>query len=130
MSNDAIYLVVWNMKDEKGREGLDYWLSSINSKAPSSQVIVVGTHLDEVKSKVSVEHLKDKYPIIKHFSYVSCIGKDTLTSWISGEGIGINKLRDVITRMAVKLMIEIPKSYMKLAETIAIQVGVNLCNNT
>src|SRR5687768_88760 len=101
MSSHAIYVVVWNMRDNKGIEGLEYWLSSIFSKAPDSQVIVAGTHLDE-GVKVSAEHLKEKYPLIKHFFYTSCVG----------QAQGIDELREALVAMSTDQLMEIPRSYL------------------
>ena len=107
MSNNAIYIVVWNMRDNKGKEGLEYWLNSIVSRTPTSQVIVVGTHLDE-GSEVSVDYLKNKYQIIECFFSVSCVGKLD----------GIEQLREKLISMVTNQSLEIPHSYIMLAESI------------
>lgn len=50
LSKRSIYLVVWKITDgEKGIVGLHSWLVNIQSRAPNSPVIIVGTHYDLVK---------------------------------------------------------------------------------
>lgn len=50
LSKRAIYLVVWKITDgEKGVIGMHNWLVNIQSRAPNSPVIIVGTHYDLVK---------------------------------------------------------------------------------
>ena len=50
LSKRSIYLVVWNMLDGLlGIREITQWLVNIQARAPSSPVIIVGTHLDEVK---------------------------------------------------------------------------------
>ena len=107
MSSQCIYVIVWNMRDTNGVKGLEYWLSSIRSKAGDSQVIIVGTHLDQ-GALVSAEHLRQKYPEIKGFFSVSCVGK----------GEGVDHLRQSLVDIASNQMLDIPSSYFKLAEAI------------
>ncbi|OTF71339.1 leucine-rich repeat serine/threonine-protein kinase 1-like protein, partial [Euroglyphus maynei] len=50
LSKRAIYLVIWKITDgEKGVIGIHNWLVNIQSRAPNSPVIIVGTHYDLVK---------------------------------------------------------------------------------
>ncbi|KAF7489736.1 Leucine-rich repeat serine/threonine-protein kinase 1 [Sarcoptes scabiei] len=50
LSKQSIYLVVWKITEgEKGVQGLRSWLVNIQSRAPNSPVIIVGTHYDLVK---------------------------------------------------------------------------------
>jgi hypothetical protein len=42
--------VVWKITDgKKGMNEIQQWLINIQARAPNSPVIIVGTHLDEVK---------------------------------------------------------------------------------
>ena len=97
------------MRDTKGKEGIEYWLSSIFSKSPNSQIIIVGTHLDE-GSKVTVDELKEKYENkIKECFYVSCVGN----------GEGIDELREKLIEIGDENgRKEIPKSYHQIATKI------------
>ena len=50
LSQQSLYLLVFDLKmGEEGLKELEPWLSSIASRAPKSYVIIVGTHLDEIK---------------------------------------------------------------------------------
>ncbi|OQV15651.1 Leucine-rich repeat serine/threonine-protein kinase 1 [Hypsibius exemplaris] len=50
LSRRSIYLVVWNMMDGvAGIREVTQWLVNIQARAPSSPVIIVGTHLDEIR---------------------------------------------------------------------------------
>ena len=50
LSKRSIYLVVWKITDgERGVDGLHSWLLNIQSRAPNSPVIIIGTHFDLVK---------------------------------------------------------------------------------
>ena len=45
--------VVWKITDgKKGMNELQQWLINIQARAPNSPVVIVGTHLDEVKVKM------------------------------------------------------------------------------
>lgn len=47
LSKRSMYLVVWRLTDgESGVDGIQQWLVNIQSRAPSSPVIIVGTHED------------------------------------------------------------------------------------
>eukprot|EP00731_Ephydatia_muelleri_P016582 Em0009g1006a len=64
LSRNTLYLVVWNMEEgDKGIEYLQPWLLNIQSRAPHSPVIIVGTHYDKLpsaKAKDLREHYKQK----------------------------------------------------------------------
>eukprot|EP00117_Sycon_ciliatum_P031638 scpid2508/ scgid0311/ Leucine-rich repeat serine/threonine-protein kinase 1; Leucine-rich repeats, ras-like domain, kinase protein 1; PARK8-related kinase len=57
----TLFLVVWKLTDgEKGIDELEQWLVNIQSRAPDSPVLIVGTHLDELPNsnrKARVEEL-------------------------------------------------------------------------
>lgn len=49
ISRRAIYLVCWKLsEEEKGIDEIHQWLSNIQTRAPGSPVIVVGTHQDQL----------------------------------------------------------------------------------
>ena len=48
LSNRAVYLLLWNVRQGYEHAGLDFWLSSIACHAPKAPIIVVGTHVDKV----------------------------------------------------------------------------------
>ena len=52
LSSRSLYLLLFNLKDgEKGVQELRPWLNNIALRAPKSCIIIVGTHLDEVKDE-------------------------------------------------------------------------------
>ncbi|KAL3877512.1 hypothetical protein ACJMK2_035210 [Sinanodonta woodiana] len=52
LSPRSLYLVVWNLKDgNPGVDDLRQWLVNIQANASGAPVIIVGTHLDEVRKK-------------------------------------------------------------------------------
>jgi len=59
ISKRAIYLLVWKLTD--GLRGIDQlagWLHNIQSRAPDSSVIIVGTHYDEIVPQNRAEVIK------------------------------------------------------------------------
>jgi GTPase SAR1 family protein len=49
ISRRAIYLVCWKLsEEEKGIDEIHQWLSNIQTRAPGSPVIIVGTHHDQL----------------------------------------------------------------------------------
>ncbi len=49
ISKRALYLVCWKLtEEEKGINEIQHWLSNIQTRAPGSPVIVVGTHQDQL----------------------------------------------------------------------------------
>jgi GTPase SAR1 family protein len=49
ISRRAIYLVCWKLsEEEKGIDEIHQWLSNIQTRAPGSPVIIVGTHHDQI----------------------------------------------------------------------------------
>ncbi|CAF0874165.1 unnamed protein product, partial [Brachionus calyciflorus] len=57
ISKRAIYLVCWKMtEEEKGINEIHHWLSNIQTRAPGSPCIIVGTHQDQL---VKLKNYKD-----------------------------------------------------------------------
>ncbi|XP_047142009.1 leucine-rich repeat serine/threonine-protein kinase 1 isoform X1 [Hydra vulgaris] len=91
LTSNTLYLIVFNVTH--GREGVDSlapWLLNIQSRAPLSRVIIVGTHIDclPVESKAStLSRLKDEilmkydkkgFPLIANCNFVSNITSEGL----------------------------------------------------
>lgn len=50
----SLYLVIWKITDgEEGVNGMLQWLINIQSQAPGSSVIIIGTHLDILKNRAT-----------------------------------------------------------------------------
>ncbi|XP_068457694.1 leucine-rich repeat serine/threonine-protein kinase 1 isoform X2 [Clinocottus analis] len=57
-TDKALYVVIWNLAlGEEAVADLQTWLLNIEARAPSSAVVVVGTHLDLIDSKFRTERL-------------------------------------------------------------------------
>ena len=64
LSKRSLYLVVWKITDGfKGVNEIFQWLVNIQSRAPNSPVIIVGTHYDisNEQSEVLQQHIRDKF---------------------------------------------------------------------
>ena len=61
LSKRSLYLAVWNVMDEKdGIAELKPWLNNIILRAPKSQIVIVGTHLDKLIAKLGREEANAK----------------------------------------------------------------------
>lgn len=59
-SNQALYLVVWDMRNHSPRNidlKVQFWIDLIQVRAPGSSIIVVGTHMDSLSSSKAEEVL-------------------------------------------------------------------------
>jgi leucine-rich repeat kinase 2 len=117
VTDAAIYLVLFNLFDLTGSR-VEYWLSSIQARAPNSAVVVVGTHLDECKAKYAEEifrHLKKKYQ--RAFpNIVDYVAVSTKT------GKHVPELRARLAQVAAKKKLigqQVPSSYMLIMRRIA-----------
>ncbi|XP_032226652.2 leucine-rich repeat serine/threonine-protein kinase 2 isoform X2 [Nematostella vectensis] len=139
ISTLSLYILVWNLEEgEEGAARLEGWLDTISARAPGSSLVIVGTHLDRIKSNISdygedyVSHMHNvvvelcelpKYNriCVKAIKEVSC-GLE------SREGIDDlrNKIYDIASSLLksgpnqVPVMGEpIPHSYFTVEELIA-----------
>ncbi|KAL4233400.1 hypothetical protein ACF0H5_008081 [Mactra antiquata] len=107
LSNRAVYLLLWNVRQGYEHAGLDFWLSSIACHAPKAPILVVGTHIDKVeKYRLPEDNLKARYPQIVAFHYVS-----------SYTGSGVQELSKTIIEntLSQKYMGEkIPEAWLTL----------------
>lgn len=77
LSKRSIYLVVWKITDgEKGVEGLHSWLLNIQSRAPNSPVIIIGTHFDLVKEYYPPFFSSDLQKSIRERYMADCVDAD------------------------------------------------------
>lgn len=64
LSKRSLYLVVWRITDGlKGVSEIFQWLVNIQSRAPNSPVIIVGTHYDvsNEQSEIMQQYIRDKF---------------------------------------------------------------------
>ncbi|XP_013415785.1 uncharacterized protein LOC106177527 isoform X2 [Lingula anatina] len=111
LSDRAVYLLLWNIRQGHEHAGLDFWLNSIAVHAPKAPILVVGTHLDEVsKVEIPVEEMQEKYSQIKGFHFVSSH---------SGQGIPVLQDQLLDVTLAQSYMGEqIPKAWLNLEREI------------
>ncbi|XP_033120529.1 leucine-rich repeat serine/threonine-protein kinase 1-like isoform X2 [Anneissia japonica] len=141
LTKRSLYLVLWKLTDgEKGINELQQWLVNIQARAPNSPVIIVGTHLDVLRSGprysrdylmdltrkvnerfIDIAHPQDLgLPDVRAFVPVNCV-----------RGSSVTKLRDTIYDTAFSitgrdkrdreplLKHPVPTSYLALEKAIA-----------
>ncbi|XP_071070427.1 leucine-rich repeat serine/threonine-protein kinase 1 isoform X2 [Dasypus novemcinctus] len=140
-TDKALYVVVWNLAlGEEAVANLQFWLLSIEAKAPNAVVLVVGTHLDLIETKFRVERIATLrayvlalcrspsgsratgFPDItfKHLHELSCKsleGQEGLRQLIFHVTCSMKAVGDTIgsQRLVGRL---IPRSYLSLQEAV------------
>jgi internalin A len=109
LTKRSLYLLVFKGREQFNRNRVEYWLDTISSRAPESEVILVATECESRTPRVPVEELRARYPdLLKHkrcFFEVGC-----------ATGKGVKALKKNIQRRASKLEVmgaEWPESYAK-----------------
>jgi hypothetical protein len=93
-------------------ESVDYWLRSISLKAPTSTVILVGTHMDQmVDSKKPKQLLQN---LLKE--YGNLVSKSFFVS--NSTGIGIKELKQYLIDLIMEHQIEIPAPWLILGNVL------------
>ena len=115
LSDRAVYLLVWNMAKAEEDSRVEYWLKSIETRAPKAPVILVGSHLDDKVCTPEyvddlVEAMRNKYmqrfPNIQSIIPISCSTKK-----------GINEVRlwlETVVLAQPHMGELIPTSYLEL----------------
>ena len=86
MSEDALYVVVWDPRQPLEHARIDYWLASITAKAPEAPIILVATHRDAPEFALSMTALENRllevqdrylsrFPKIRSITAVSCVSQ-------------------------------------------------------
>jgi leucine-rich repeat kinase 2 len=120
LSERSLYLIVFNLVDESSIKKVDYWLASIQIRAPDAPIFLVGTHMDDKMCTAAhidsllggLAKLKGTYPKIDYITAVSCK---------PGEESNIDELRQEIISVAMKqrhMGMEVPKMYLALEEKV------------
>lgn len=95
LTKRALYIFVWDARQEEEYGRIDYWLNTIESFAGESPILIVVNKCDESRrniQEIDKENLKNNFPQILDFYYVSC-----------KNNININELRTRIKEEAVIL---------------------------
>jgi len=114
MTKRCLYLLVFKGRERFEMPKIEYWLDTIRSRAPESEVILVATECETRTPRVPVEELRARYPdLLKYKKCFFEVGCST--------GKGVKALRKHIQRRAAKLEVmgkDWPMSYAKTEEKI------------
>ncbi|XP_067017125.1 leucine-rich repeat serine/threonine-protein kinase 1-like isoform X3 [Acropora muricata] len=129
LSPNTLYLAVWNVAHgEEGVETLRKWLLNIQARAPFSDVLIVGTHLDLLpksnrQSRVDALKLSIAQKYLDNQGFPKIVG-NIMVSPVTGENIP--ELKELIYSKALKVKDNgetvigrrVPKSYIDLQQAI------------
>ena len=109
-SEQALILLVWDMRGNYDGTTIRKWLGNLRDRAPGAKVILVGTQSDQPHGSYPKEDLRKDFPQIIHTCEVSSV-----------TGEGIEALKVVMQREAAKLPTmgqEWPETWWKGAEAL------------
>ena len=119
LTPQCVYLVVFSLTDPDYEQRVKYWLKvvqSIMEKSQQIKIVVIGTHLDKVKSgqeeklKASLQRLLAKHSSVMAHVFVSCIeDQDKVAEKIS-RGIELAAQESGLVER------EVPKSYLAVCQ--------------
>ncbi|KXJ22658.1 leucine-rich repeat serine/threonine-protein kinase 1 [Exaiptasia diaphana] len=129
LSPSTLYLCVWNVTlGEEGIESLRQWLLNIKARAPFSDVLIVGTHMDRLPKKVRESRLdKLRQMVMNKFGdskgFPKIVGNITISA-TTGENVV--ELREMIYNKATKakeqgeniIGKQVPLSYIQLQDSV------------
>ncbi len=92
LTNNSLFLLVWNVRHGYEQGKLYYWMDTIQAKAPDSPVLLVATHIDKRVADLPLKDFRHKYPNI--------VGQCEISNK-TGEGIEV--LRKAIADAAADL---------------------------
>lgn len=119
LSDRALYILVWNVAKKEEDSRVEYWLKSINARAPNAPIIIVATHIDD--PICTKEYLNETIKAIenKYFQQFPSIQNVCPVSCKSGHGIlELNLwIQSIVLRQ--KFMGEIiPKTFAELEKLV------------
>jgi len=110
LTDRSLFLLVWNSRHEHQQGRLYYWLDTIQARAPTSPILIVGTWLDERNCDIPLSELKHKYPqVVGHWK----VSNKTRQN--------IDDLRQAVIGVAARLPLmgeKWPTSWLRAAEAI------------
>ena len=144
ISKRALYLVCWKLtEEEKGINEIHHWLSNIQTRAPGSPVIIVGTHHDQLSK---LKNYKDISNYLQRCIYERFVQPNTESETTSAyppimasievsskTGYNIKVLAKLIYEVAAQMKVsgvkdqllleqKIPVTYLALEESIGFVV--------
>ena len=126
LSEQSMYLLLWNVTHGKeGIQELKPWLDNIYTRAPHSCVIIVATHLDEIRESErsivdnllhQVSELTENYSAKLHIQDVLAVGLMNKIENIVALREAIYSLATIYTGKGILPIMgrEVPSSYFKL----------------
>jgi internalin A len=114
LTQRSLYLLVFNGRQQFNRTRVEYWLDTIRSRAPDSEVILVATHCEEREPCVPVEELRARFPGL--LKYTRCFFRVGCES-----GRGVQTLRTHVRVRAARLDVmgtDWPESYVRAEKAI------------
>jgi GTPase SAR1 family protein len=113
LTNQSLFVLVWNARMGWEQSKLYYWLDSIKARAPESPVILVATRAEEHQPVLPLADIEARYPQVRESLATS-----------NQTGAGIEELREAIAEHAATLPRmgeEWPASWLSAAEDIRTQ---------
>ena len=110
LTDRSLFVIVWDARQGYQQGRLNYWLETIQARAPQSPVLVVAAHIDERDADLPRADLRRQYPQIEGFYEVS-----------NRDGRGVEELRARIAELAAALPLmgqEWPSAWLDAAEDI------------
>lgn len=72
LSKNAVYLLVWDARQEEDTRTFDYWLRAIGLLSQQSSVIIVQNKADQQTKELNQEDIVRNFPFVKGFYKTSC----------------------------------------------------------
>ncbi|MBX7208122.1 MAG: TIR domain-containing protein [Verrucomicrobiaceae bacterium] len=114
MGEEAIYIVVVNMRESDPASKVHYWLQHIRARAPKARVLVALNHSEDMPATVNVRDFLAAYPENlpdDAFHYTSCT-----------KGTGIQELTKSLLREFAELRepwLSMPESFFQIKDQMA-----------
>ena len=108
LTDQTLYLLVWDARKEETSQNFDYWINTIRLLGQESPLIIVMNKSDVRTRNISEDELQQNFPNIKGFFRVS-----VKTNY------GIDRLRNFISEIIDDLPvigINIPKTWLTIKE--------------
>jgi len=115
-SGRSLFVIVFKLTDESTSR-IEYWLNTVQSRSKDANIVLVGTHADQITNQncdIMLKSVREKYahrfPNIREIVGVSCLNF-----------YGINDIKERVIRIAMndRMMREVvPASYLNLARLV------------
>ena len=110
LTNRSLFVLVWNARQGFEDSRVQYWLETIQAKAPDSPILMVATHADQNVPDIPLVELQESYPNI--------IGNFAVNNQ---RGDGIAEFKSALAKQTAELPLmgeDWPKNWMDAADAI------------